>query len=82
MPRRTADYALQFTDFNVLSSIGGFVFGFSQLILVYVVIKCIRGGVPASDQVWDGAKGLEWTLPSPAPYHSFTRPPLVTERLV
>jgi len=82
MPRRTADYALQFTDFNVLSSIGGFVFGFSQLILLYVVIKCIRGGVPASDQVWDGAKGLEWTLPSPPPYHSFTRPPLVTERLV
>jgi len=78
MPRRIPDYAVQFTEFNVISSIGGFVFGLSQLIFVYVVYKCIRGGVKADDRVWEGATtGLEWTLPSPPPYHSFTTAPKI-----
>jgi cytochrome c oxidase subunit 1 len=78
MPRRIPDYALQFSDYNMLSSLGAFVFGFSQLILLWVVIKCIRGeGEKATDQVWEGAEGLEWTLSSPPPYHSFTEAPEV-----
>ena len=79
MPRRIPDYALQFADFNMVSSVGAFIFGFSQLIFLYVVIKAIRSGEPATDRVWESAHGLEWTLPSPAPYHSFTTPPNVTE---
>jgi len=75
MPRRIPDYALQFANFNWISSIGGFLFGFSQLILLFVVIKCVRGGKKATDQVWEGAQGLEWTVPSPAPYHTFETPP-------
>nr|WP_035480852.1 cytochrome c oxidase subunit I [Gallaecimonas xiamenensis] len=75
MPRRIPDYALQFADLNKIVSIGGFAFGLSQLIFLWVVIKCIKGGKPASDHVWEGTEGLEWTLPSPAPYHSFTTPP-------
>ena len=75
MPRRIPDYAVQFTEFNMMSSIGGFVFGLSQLLFVYIVIKTIRGGQKATDQVWEGADGLEWTLPSPAPYHSFSTAP-------
>ncbi|ADJ29816.1 cytochrome c oxidase subunit I [Nitrosococcus watsonii] len=81
MPRRIPDYAIQFAEFNAISTIGAFIFGFSQLIFVYVVIKAIRGGAgveKATDQVWEGAKGLEWTLSSPPPYHSFTTPPQVT----
>ncbi|MCH8504796.1 MAG: cytochrome c oxidase subunit 1, partial [Ectothiorhodospiraceae bacterium] len=77
MPRRIPDYALQFAEFNMISSIGGFAFGLSQLIFLWVIIKCVRGGEKASDQVWEGAKGLEWTLPSPAPYHTFETPPVV-----
>jgi cytochrome c oxidase subunit I len=75
MPRRIPDYPIQFTEFNMVSSVGAFIFGFSQLLFFYIVIKCIRGGVKATDRVWEGADGLEWTLPSPAPYHSFTTPP-------
>jgi cytochrome c oxidase subunit 1 len=78
MPRRIPDYALQFADFNMLSSIGAFIFGFSQLVFLYVLIHGIRSGVPAAARSWDGAKGLEWTLASPAPYHSFTQPPRVS----
>jgi len=27
--------------------------------------------------VWDNPEGLEWTIPSPAPYHTFVTPPEV-----
>ena len=77
MPRRVPDYALQFADFNRISSIGAFGFGLSQLLFLYVVLKCIRGGQKASNRVWEGAQGLEWTLPSPPPYHTFETPPIV-----
>jgi len=75
MPRRIPDYATQFADFNMVSSIGGFGFGLSQLLFIYVVIKCAKGGVKATDKVWDEPRGLEWTLSSPPPYHSFSVAP-------
>ena len=59
----------------MVSSIGGLVFGFSQILFVVVIIKCIKGGEKATNEVWEGAKGLEWTLTSPPPYHSFSNPP-------
>ena len=77
MPRRIPDYAVQFAEFNMMSSIGGFAFGLSQLLFLYIVIKTIRGGVKATDKVWEGADGLEWTVPSPAPYHTFETPPAI-----
>ncbi len=77
MPRRIPDYALQFADFNMIASLGGFVFGASQLLFVYVVVTCMRRGEPAPARVWEGAEGLEWTLSSPPPYHSFSTPPRI-----
>ena len=77
MPRRIPDYSTQFADFNLISSIGAFAMGLSQLIFVWVVIKCIRGGEPATAKVWDDPKGLEWTVPSPAPHHTFETPPVI-----
>jgi len=77
MPRRIPDYALQFADFNMISSIGAFGFGLSQLLFLYVILKCIRAGAKATDQVWESADTLEWTLPSPPPYHTFETPPMV-----
>ncbi|HET7260336.1 MAG TPA: cytochrome c oxidase subunit I [Casimicrobiaceae bacterium] len=77
MPRRIPDYAQQFTNWNQVSTVGAFGFGLSQLILLYVVVMCIRGGKPAPAKPWEGATSLEWTLPSPAPYHSFPTPPVV-----
>lgn len=77
MPRRIPDYALQFADFNMIASIGAFIFGFSQLIFLVLVIKTIRGGHQATAEVWDEPKGLEWTVASPAPYHTFSEPPQV-----
>ena len=77
MPRRYPDYALQFADWNMVSSVGAFLFGFSQLLFLFIVIKTVMGGKTATPQVWEGAKGLEWTVASPAPYHTFSTPPKV-----
>ena len=52
-----------------------FGFGLSQLVFLYVVLNCIRDGKPAPAKPWEGADTLEWTLPSPAPYHTFETPP-------
>ncbi|MFO0333714.1 MAG: cbb3-type cytochrome c oxidase subunit I, partial [Pseudomonadota bacterium] len=78
MPRRIVDYNTQFTDWNVVSSIGGFVFGFSQLLFVWIIWKSARSGAKATAEVWDAQpSGLEWTVPSPAPYHTFDKAPEV-----
>jgi cytochrome c oxidase subunit 1 len=77
MPRRIPDYSLQFADWNMISSLGGFAFGLAQVFFIFVIIKTIRGGKPATDQVWEGAHGLEWTIASPAPYHTFETAPEV-----
>jgi cytochrome c oxidase subunit 1 len=77
MPRRIPDYAVQFADWNMVSSIGGFGFGLSQLLFAWIVLTCCRGGKRATAEVWDGPDGLEWTVPSPAPYHTFETPPVV-----
>jgi len=79
MQRRVPDYNVAFADFNMWSTIGGFGFGFSQLLFAYIVWKTARGGVKAEDRAWEGAKGLEWTVPSPAPHHTFTLPPKIKD---
>ena len=76
MPRRIPDYSVQFADWNMVSSIGGFAFGLAQVYFCWIVYKTIKGGEKATDRVWEGATGLEFeNLPSPAPYHSFTMAP-------
>ena len=81
MPRRIPDYALQFADFNLIASIGGFVFGFSQLLFVYALFQGFWRKRKATSRVWDGARGLEWTVDSPAPQHTFERSPRVTDQI-
>ena len=81
MPRRIVDYSVQFTEFNVVSSIAGFMFGLSHLLFLYIIIQTVRGGKKAPAQPWEGSQigtpGLEWTLPSPPPFHSFTEAPTI-----
>jgi cytochrome c oxidase subunit I len=82
MPRRYADYPMQFADFNMLASLGAFAFGLAQVYFVFfIVLPVLRGqGKPAPQRPWNdpdgkGAEGLEWELPSPAPFHTFVTPP-------
>jgi cytochrome c oxidase subunit 1 len=77
MPRRYADYPMQFADFNAVASVGAFAFGLAQVyFFLWVVVPMMRGkGEKAPQQPWDGAEGLEWEVPSPAPFHTFEHPP-------
>ena len=79
MPRRIPDYNTAFAGFNMVSSIGGFGFGLSQLLFAFIIWKCVKGGKKAEARSWEGARGLEWTVPSPAPHHTFTVPPQVRD---
>jgi cytochrome c oxidase subunit I len=77
MPRRYADYPIQFTDFNMVATIGGFGFGIMQVyfFLAIVLPGMLGKGAKAPQKPWEGAEGLEWEVPSPAPFHTFETPP-------
>jgi cytochrome c oxidase subunit I len=84
MPRRYADYPMQFADFNAIASVGAFFFGFAQVyFFFFVVLPTMRGkGAAAKQNPWlddgpnaHGAEGLEWQVPSPAPFHTYETPP-------
>jgi cytochrome c oxidase subunit 1 len=77
MPRRYADYPMQFADFNMIASIGAFGFGLMQVyFFAFVVWPGMRHrGEKAPQKPWEGAEGLEWEVPSPAPFHTFETPP-------
>ncbi len=78
MPRRIPDYAIQFSQLNTLSTIGALILGSAQLVFVYNLLKTRTGaGAKASARVWEGARGLEFTVPSPPPFHTFTTPPAI-----
>jgi cytochrome c oxidase subunit 1 len=77
MPRRIPDYSIQFTFFNSVASVGAFCFGLGQLLFLYNILTSLRHGKPAPARPWEGANTLEWTVPSPAPYHSFVEAPRV-----
>src|SRR5215475_9513436 len=56
MPRRYADYPMQFADLNALASIGAFGFVLSQVYFLFaVVIPMMRGkGEKAPQRPWEG----------------------------
>jgi cytochrome c oxidase subunit 1 len=42
-----------------------------------VLWSSLRSGAKAEARAWEHARGLEWTVPSPAPHHTFTTPPVI-----
>lgn len=72
MPRRYVDYPDAFAGWNLVSSLGSYISGFGVLIFLYCVFDAFMKKVPAGDNPWGaGATTLEWTLPSPPPFHQF-----------
>lgn len=78
MPRRIPDYNMMFADWNMISSVGAFLFAAAQILFLFNVIATIRSNRGATAEVWESPEGLEWTVPSPAPYHTFSKPPQIT----
>ena len=76
MPRRVADYAVQFGNWNLVISIFAFILGAAQLIFVYNMIVSWRFGPKAGPNPWR-AKTIEWQVSSPPPVFNFDQIPRV-----
>ncbi len=76
MPRRVADYPDVFSGWNYVSSVGA-VMGFAgALLFIGIVFYTMKNGKRCSKNPWGiGATTLEWTLDSPAPFHTFEKQP-------
>jgi cytochrome c oxidase subunit I len=80
MPRRYADYPDAFADWNRVSSIGAYISAVALLVFLYGVFDAFRRHRLAGNNPWGaGATTLEWTLPSPPPYHTYETLPHVGE---
>ncbi|MBN8530398.1 MAG: cytochrome c oxidase subunit I [Alphaproteobacteria bacterium] len=78
MPRRIPDYPDAYAGWNYVSSIGSYIGAFSALFFLYVVIEMFVKKRPAAANPWgEGARTLEWTLPSPPPFHTFETQPVI-----
>jgi cytochrome c oxidase subunit 1 len=58
MPRRYADYPMQFADFNMIASIGAFGFGLRRC--TSSSSCCPMRAARRRAKPWEGAEGLEW----------------------
>src|SRR6476659_5000945 len=71
-PRRYVDYPDAYAGWNNISSIGSYISGFAVLIFLYGVLDAFMKKQVAEANPWGpGATTLEWTLPSPPPFHQF-----------
>src|SRR2546429_407866 len=78
MPRRIADYPDAYAGWNYVSSLGSFGSAFGTLVFFYGVAHAFMRKQPAADNPWGvGATTLEWTLPSPPPFHQYNELPLI-----
>jgi cytochrome c oxidase subunit 1 len=78
MPRRIADYPDAFAGWNLVSSLGSYLSGFGALVFFFGVAYAFIRKERAADNPWGpGATTLEWTLPSPPPFHQYNELPLI-----
>jgi cytochrome c oxidase subunit I len=76
MVRRIASYDPEYTFWNVIASIGGFILGMSTLPFILNMISSWINGEKAPDNPWR-AIGLEWLVSSPPPVENFEEIPVV-----
>ncbi|MEO0327225.1 MAG: cytochrome c oxidase subunit I [Pseudomonadota bacterium] len=78
MPRRYVDYPDAFAGWNYVSSIGSYISAFAVLVFLYAIVEAFMKKREAGDNPWgEGATTLEWTLPSPPPFHQWETLPKI-----
>ncbi len=78
MPRRIPDYPDVYAGWNFVSSIGAAITVAGTLLFYYIVINTLASGRKAAANPWgEGATTLEWTVPSPAPFHTHEEMPVI-----
>nr|MDJ0972427.1 cbb3-type cytochrome c oxidase subunit I [Kiloniellales bacterium] len=80
MPRRYIDYPDAYAGWNWVSSIGSYLSFLSSVFFIVMVIYVIWfSRRQAAENPWgEGATTLEWTLPSPPPFHTYEELPRVS----
>jgi cytochrome c oxidase subunit 1 len=78
MPRRYIDYPEAFAGWNWISSIGAYISLAGMVIFLYGFYAALARRDRAADNPWGpGATTLEWTLPSPPPFHQYNTLPVI-----
>ncbi|HRE59725.1 MAG TPA: cytochrome c oxidase subunit I [Micropepsaceae bacterium] len=78
MPRRYVDYPDAYADWNYISSIGSYISAFGVVIFLIMLADAFLKKRKAEGNPWgEGATTLEWTLPSPPPFHQFNELPRI-----
>ena len=78
MPRRYVDYPEAFALWNSVSSWGYALSMVATLLFFGGMIESMLRRRKAEANPWgEGATTLEWTLPSPPPFHQFNELPVV-----
>ncbi len=79
MPRRVPDYPDAYAGWNLVSSFGSYITAAGMLVFFYVLLRVfVFGRIKCPGNPWGaGATTLEWTLPSPPPFHTFEELPQV-----
>lgn len=78
MPRRYVDYPDAFAGWNAVASWGSYLTAFSVLVFLFGMAVTFARKQKAPDNPWgEGATTLEWTLPSPPPFHQFNELPRI-----
>jgi len=71
MPRRYVDYPDAFAGWNMVSSIGAYISAAGVIVFIVMLFWTLTKGKKCADNPWgEGATTLEWTVPSPAPFHT------------
>jgi len=79
MPRRYIDYPDAYHLWNAISTYGAFISLAATIVFIYTVYEAFAAKRLAGDNPWGvGADTLEWTLPSPPPFHQYETLPRVS----
>jgi cytochrome c oxidase subunit I len=78
MPRRYVDYPDAFAGWNWVSSAGAYISLLGLVIFLYGLYEAFARKRVAADNPWGpGATTLEWSLPSPPPFHQYNTLPVI-----
>ncbi|MDP2010535.1 MAG: cytochrome c oxidase subunit I, partial [Phenylobacterium sp.] len=78
MPRRYVDYPEAYTYWNHISSVGYAITAVGVVVFLLILLEAAIVRRKAEANPWgEGATTLEWTLPSPPPFHQFNEPPVI-----
>lgn len=92
MPRRIPDYPDAFASWNAISSFGSIISVVATVLFGYIVYDIFANGKVVSNNPWhvpvfftsttqfnnetETSNTLEWTLPSPIPFHAYKEIPV------